>query len=61
MEPVYIKKPDPKDRISWMDNFIALEPAGGVRDVVETARHGRARAVFQAILSVVAEGSRAAA
>ena len=60
MRPIYVKKADPKDRITWMDGFIALEPTGGVRDVVETARHDRARTVFAAILSVVSEGSRAA-
>ena len=61
MEPVYVKKADPNDRTTWMDSFIALEPAGGVRDVIEMARHVRARAVFEAILNVVSEGSRAAA
>lgn len=61
MQPVYIKKADPKYRITWMDKFIALEPAGGFRDAVAMSRHEGARAVFAAILSVVSEGSRAAA
>jgi hypothetical protein len=61
MEPVYVKKADRKDQTTWMDTFIALEPTGGVRDVVETARHHRARAVFVAILGVVSERTRSAA
>jgi hypothetical protein len=61
MQPTYVKKADPKDRITWMDHFIALEPDGGVRDVIEMARHDRARSVFEAILNVVSDGSRAAA
>ena len=40
MEPVYVKKADPNDRTTWMDTFIALEPAGGVRAVVEGTQHG---------------------
>lgn len=39
MEPVYVKKADPNDRTTWMDSFIALEPAGGVRAVVQGTRH----------------------
>jgi hypothetical protein len=35
MRPVYVKKANPKDRSTWMDDFIALEPAGGVRAVIE--------------------------
>jgi len=61
MQPRYVKKAEPKDRITWMDRFIALEPDGGVRDVIEMARQDQARAVFEAILNVVSEGSRAAA
>lgn len=60
MPPVYVKKA-PKDRMTWMDSFMALSPKGGVRDVVEMAQGGRAKAVFSAILNVVAESSRAAA
>ena len=61
MEPVYVKKANPKDQTTWMDTFIGLEPKGGVRDVVETAQRHRARAVFEMIFSVVSAGSRAAA
>ena len=50
MDPVYVKKADPRQRTTWMDAFIASEPAGGFRDVIEMSRHGRARAVFNAIL-----------
>jgi hypothetical protein len=34
MQPVYVNKADPKDRITWMDNFIALSPIGGFHGVV---------------------------
>ena len=61
MESVYVKKADPHDRITWMDKFIALEPAAGVRDVVEVARRDRARVVFETNFSVVSASSRAAA
>ena len=61
MEPVYVTKADPKDRTTWMDHFIALEPVGGVREVVEVARRNRARAVFETIFGVVSAGGRAAA
>ena len=40
MKPVYVKKADPNDRTTWMDSFIALEPAGGVRAVVQGPPHG---------------------
>jgi hypothetical protein len=40
MEPIYVKKADPNDRTTWIDSFIALEPAGGVRVVVEGTQHG---------------------
>ncbi|HEY2599726.1 MAG TPA: hypothetical protein VGJ79_14745 [Candidatus Dormibacteraeota bacterium] len=51
MRPLYVKKASPKDRVTWMDKFIALEPRGGVRDVIEIAhRNCRARAVFDAIV-----------
>jgi hypothetical protein len=39
MQPVYVKNADPRDRSTWMDGFIALEPAGGVRAVVEGTHH----------------------
>ena len=61
MQPVYVKKANPKDRTTWMDNFIASEPKGGVRDVAEMAKHGRARAVFTAIFAIDSEPGRAAA
>jgi len=61
MQPVYVKKADPKDRTTWMDKFIALEPKGGVMDVIEAARNGRARAVFKEIFAAGAEPSRFAA
>jgi len=61
MRPVYVKKADPKNRITWMDQFIALEPRGGFRDVVEMAHNGRARAVFTAIFGVPSEHGEAAA
>jgi hypothetical protein len=35
MQPVYVKKADPRDRITWMDKFIALSPIGGFIGVVE--------------------------
>lgn len=38
MERVYVRKPRPKDRRTWIDRFIALEPAGGVRAIVERAQ-----------------------
>jgi len=61
MQPVYVKKSDPRKRTTWMDKFIASEPAGGVRDVIETARHGRARAVFAAILRINSDTDSVAA
>jgi hypothetical protein len=39
MPAVYVKKADPKDRNTWMDGFIALEPAGGFRAAVEGTEH----------------------
>jgi len=61
MQPVYVTKADPRDRTTWMDRFIAMEPKGGFRDVVELARAGRAKAIFLAILAVGPERSEAAA
>jgi hypothetical protein len=61
MQPVYVKKANPKDRTTWMDHFVASEPKGGVRDVVEMSRHGRARAVFTAIFTIDSQPGRAAA
>lgn len=61
MEPMYVRKADPKDRVSWMDKFIAQEPKGGFRDVIELARHGRSKAIFTAILAIKSEAGKAAA
>jgi hypothetical protein len=61
MQPVYVRKTDPKDHVTWMDKFIAQEPKGGFRDVVELARHGRAKAIFTAILAIEEEVGKAAA
>ncbi len=61
MQPRYVRKADPMDRTTWMDNFIALEPRGGVRDVVEMARPARAMAILVTILSVGSESNNAAA
>jgi len=35
MQPVYTVKANPDERKTWMDRFVALEPKGGVRHVVE--------------------------
>ena len=61
MSPVYVKKSDPNARTTWIDKFIALEPAGGVRDIVIAAGNGRARAVFSAIFGLGPEVGRIAA
>ena len=61
MSPVYVKKSDPNARTTWIDKFIALEPAGGVRDAVHMAGNGRARVVFTSIFGLGAEAGRAAA
>ena len=61
MQPVYVKKADPRDRRTWIDKFIALEPAGGVRDIVIAAGNCRARAVFNAIFGLGPEAGRIAA
>jgi hypothetical protein len=61
MQPVYVRKADPKDRVTWMDKFIAQEPKGGFRDVVELARDGRSKAIFTAILAIQPEVGKAAA
>jgi hypothetical protein len=42
MKPVYVKKRNPRDRVTWMDRFLSLEPSGGVRSAVELARKRRA-------------------
>jgi hypothetical protein len=39
MQPVYVKNADPTDRNTWMDKFIALEPVGGFRAVVEATQY----------------------
>jgi len=41
MQPVYVKKANPRDRKTWIDRFIALEPKGGVRDVVKRIQNGK--------------------
>ena len=51
MGPVYVRKANPSDRVTWMDRFIAQEPKGGFRDIVEMARDGRAKAVFTAVMT----------
>ena len=61
MSPVYVKKSDPNTRTTWIDKFIALEPAGGVRDAVHMAGNSRARAVFTSMLGLGPEAGRAAA
>jgi hypothetical protein len=61
MKPVYVKKANPSDRITWMDKFIALEPQGGFRDIFEMARDGRAKTVFTAILGFPGDEKKAAA
>lgn len=38
MKPVYVKKSNPAERKTWIDRFIAIEPKGGFRSVVELAR-----------------------
>ena len=40
MQPVYVKKTDPRDRSTWMDEFISLEPVAGVRAVVDGIQYG---------------------
>jgi hypothetical protein len=62
MQPVYVKKANPEDRVTWIDKLIALELNGDLSDVVEmTRRQGRAYSVFAAILAVDSEAGRAAA
>ncbi len=61
MQPVYVRKAHANDRVTWMDKFIAMEPKDGIRDVVELARQGRAKAVFTVIMAADAEASKAAA
>lgn len=61
MQPVYVTKADPRDRTTWMDRFIATEPKGGFKAVVELAKAGGAKAIFLAILAVGSERSEAAA
>ena len=51
MQPMYVKKTDPKDRNTWMDEFIALEPAGGFRPVVEAAQYRGSSQDLAAIFS----------
>jgi hypothetical protein len=53
MQAVYVKKADPQDRITWMDTFIALEPAGGFRAVVEGTQHTSGSKDLAAIFSLL--------
>jgi hypothetical protein len=41
MQPVYVKKANPRDRKTWIERFIALEPKGGVRDFVKRIQNGK--------------------
>jgi hypothetical protein len=52
MQPVYVKNADPKDRTTWMDKFIALEPAGGFRAAVEGTQHTSVSQGLAAIFSL---------
>jgi hypothetical protein len=61
MQPVYVRKSNPNDRITWMDKFIAQEPKGGVRDVVEMARAGRVPTTSSAIFALIATPKQVAA
>jgi hypothetical protein len=54
MQPVYVKKTNPQDRNTWMDKFIALEPAGGVRAVVEGTQYRSSSQDLAAIFSRLA-------
>lgn len=42
MEPVYTVKANPSERKTWMDRFVAVEPKGGIRDVVERIQNRKA-------------------
>ena len=53
MQPVYVKKADPKDRNTWMDKFIALERAGGFRAAVEGTQHTNGATDLAAIFSLL--------
>ena len=62
MTPMYVKKSDPRQRVTWMDRYIASEPPGGVRDVIAgMAPDARARAVFEMIVRSGPERDRVAA
>ena len=61
MQPVYVRKANPTDRVTWMDRFIAQEPKGGVRDVVEMIRRGQAKVVFAAIMAIDSKVGKVAA
>ncbi|HEV2140660.1 MAG TPA: hypothetical protein VGT01_05660 [Candidatus Dormibacteraeota bacterium] len=61
MQPVYVRKANPTDRVTWMDWFIAQEPKGGVRDVVEMVRRGQAKVVFAAIMGLDSKAAKVAA
>jgi hypothetical protein len=40
MQPAYTVKLNRIDRKTWMDHFVATEPKGGVRDVVQRMHNG---------------------
>jgi hypothetical protein len=42
MQPVYTVKANPSEPKTWMDRFVAIEPKGGVRDVVERMQNCKA-------------------
>jgi hypothetical protein len=53
MQPVCVKKAGPEDRNIWMDTFVALEPAGGFRAVVEGTQHSSGSKHLAAIFSLL--------
>ena len=61
MQPVYERKANPKDRVTWMDRFVATEPTSGFQDVVDLVQNGRAKAVFTAVMAIRSEARKAAA
>jgi len=42
MQAVYVKNANTNGNKTWIDRYIALEPKGGVRDVVERMHSGKA-------------------
>ena len=39
VQAAYVKK-SPSDRKTWIDEFIALEPKGGVRKIIDRIQNG---------------------